>query len=104
MAELLGPRLYSCCNCRNHVAFHDDIISKAFQVMRIKSKPFVLFFISLRLIINSKSVANRPEESPIKKGLLDVCIVFNLIVIRVVNIILLKLRIKLEDWNAFLKL
>jgi hypothetical protein len=32
MAELVGPRVYSCCNCRNHVCLHDDIISKAFQV------------------------------------------------------------------------
>ncbi|KAM4068674.1 hypothetical protein ACJW30_12G033100 [Castanea mollissima] len=32
MAELIGPRLYSCCNCRNHVSLHDDIISKAFQL------------------------------------------------------------------------
>ncbi|KAL9246627.1 hypothetical protein vseg_020139 [Gypsophila vaccaria] len=31
MAELLGPRLYSCCHCRCNVARHDDIISKAFQ-------------------------------------------------------------------------
>ncbi|KAJ0605026.1 putative Yippee domain-containing protein [Helianthus annuus] len=31
MGEVVGPRLYSCCNCRNHVALHDDIISKAFQ-------------------------------------------------------------------------
>ncbi|KAJ6341600.1 hypothetical protein OIU78_009704 [Salix suchowensis] len=31
MAEVVGPRLYSCCNCRNHVAHHDDVISKAFQ-------------------------------------------------------------------------
>ncbi|KAL8141551.1 hypothetical protein V2J09_014583 [Rumex salicifolius] len=31
MAEFAGPRLYSCCNCRNNVALHDDIISKAFQ-------------------------------------------------------------------------
>ncbi|KAL1820062.1 hypothetical protein ACET3Z_014931 [Daucus carota] len=30
MAEY-GPRLYSCCKCRNHIALHDDIISKAFQ-------------------------------------------------------------------------
>ncbi|KAK3139789.1 hypothetical protein QOZ80_5AG0390250 [Eleusine coracana subsp. coracana] len=30
-AELVGPRVYSCCNCRNHVCLHDDIISKAFQ-------------------------------------------------------------------------
>ena len=32
MAELTGPRVYSCCNCRNHVSLHDDIVSKAFQV------------------------------------------------------------------------
>ncbi|KAF8114543.1 hypothetical protein N665_0036s0071 [Sinapis alba] len=31
MAQPVGPRLYSCCNCRNHVGLHDDIISKAFQ-------------------------------------------------------------------------
>uniref|UniRef100_A0A0E0BK64 Protein yippee-like n=1 Tax=Oryza glumipatula TaxID=40148 RepID=A0A0E0BK64_9ORYZ len=31
MAELVGPRVYSCCHCRNHVCLHDDIISKAFQ-------------------------------------------------------------------------
>ncbi|KAF3592539.1 hypothetical protein DY000_02027423 [Brassica cretica] len=31
MAQSIGPRLYSCCNCRNHVGLHDDIISKAFQ-------------------------------------------------------------------------
>ncbi|CAN1162328.1 Protein yippee-like At4g27745 [Linum perenne] len=29
---MVGPRLYSCWNCRNHVSLHDDIISKAFQV------------------------------------------------------------------------
>lgn len=27
-----GPRIYSCCNCRCHVADHDEIISKCFQV------------------------------------------------------------------------
>lgn len=27
----MGPRLYSCYKCRNHVALHDDIISKAFS-------------------------------------------------------------------------
>lgn len=32
MADLVGPRLYSCCNCGNHVSLHDDIVSKAFQV------------------------------------------------------------------------
>lgn len=31
MAALLGPRIYSCCNCRTHVSLHDDVISKAFQ-------------------------------------------------------------------------
>ncbi|XP_022739017.1 protein yippee-like At4g27745 isoform X1 [Durio zibethinus] len=31
MAESLGPRLYSCSNCRNRVSLHDDIISKSFQ-------------------------------------------------------------------------
>ncbi|KAE8773977.1 protein yippee-like [Hordeum vulgare] len=33
MAELVGPRVYSCSHCRNHVCLHDDIISKAFQVV-----------------------------------------------------------------------
>ncbi|XP_057462398.1 protein yippee-like At4g27745 isoform X1 [Actinidia eriantha] len=31
MADLVGPRLYSCFNCRNQVSLHDDIISKSFQ-------------------------------------------------------------------------
>uniref|UniRef100_A0A453QB36 Yippee domain-containing protein n=1 Tax=Aegilops tauschii subsp. strangulata TaxID=200361 RepID=A0A453QB36_AEGTS len=31
MAELAGPRVYSCCHCQNNVCLHDDIISKAFQ-------------------------------------------------------------------------
>ncbi|KNA14077.1 hypothetical protein SOVF_110750 [Spinacia oleracea] len=31
MEGLIGPRLYSCSNCRNNVALHDDIVSKAFQ-------------------------------------------------------------------------
>ncbi|KAF5198569.1 yippee-like [Thalictrum thalictroides] len=32
MAQLIiGPRLYSCCNCRNHVSLHDDVISNSFQ-------------------------------------------------------------------------
>lgn len=35
MAELVGPRLYSCCNCRTHVALHDDVISKSFQVKNL---------------------------------------------------------------------
>jgi len=28
---VFGPRIYSCCNCRCHIAEHDDIISKCFQ-------------------------------------------------------------------------
>ncbi|TYH58231.1 hypothetical protein ES332_D08G139000v1 [Gossypium tomentosum] len=31
MEEMVGPRLYSCCNCRNQIALHDDVISKSFQ-------------------------------------------------------------------------
>uniref|UniRef100_A0A803L598 Yippee domain-containing protein n=1 Tax=Chenopodium quinoa TaxID=63459 RepID=A0A803L598_CHEQI len=37
MAELIGPRVYSCSNCRNNVALHDDIISKAFQYPAINN-------------------------------------------------------------------
>ncbi|KAF8028037.1 hypothetical protein BT93_E0832 [Corymbia citriodora subsp. variegata] len=33
MAEAIGPRLYSCWHCRNHVALHDDVISKSFQIL-----------------------------------------------------------------------
>lgn len=41
MENLVGPRLYSCCKCRNHVSRHDDIISKDFQVnsLFISSSP-----------------------------------------------------------------
>ncbi|KAA3475940.1 protein yippee-like [Gossypium australe] len=38
MAESLGPRLYSCSNCRNRVSLHDDIISKCFQSTLRKMK------------------------------------------------------------------
>ncbi|RHN80496.1 hypothetical protein MtrunA17_Chr1g0188931 [Medicago truncatula] len=31
MENLIGTRLYFCFNCRNHVAVHDDVISKTFQ-------------------------------------------------------------------------
>ncbi|KAJ0964080.1 hypothetical protein J5N97_029202 [Dioscorea zingiberensis] len=27
----VGPRIYSCSKCSNHVSLHDDIISKCFQ-------------------------------------------------------------------------
>uniref|UniRef100_A0A7S0KYS4 Protein yippee-like n=1 Tax=Micromonas pusilla TaxID=38833 RepID=A0A7S0KYS4_MICPS len=30
-SKLTGNRIYSCSFCRNHNAYHDDIISKAFQ-------------------------------------------------------------------------
>lgn len=33
MEDSIGPRLYSCYKCRNHLALHDDIISKGFQVI-----------------------------------------------------------------------
>lgn len=42
MAHSIGPRLYSCCNCRNHVGLHDDIISKAFQVNQSASSSLFL--------------------------------------------------------------
>ncbi|KAM2420595.1 hypothetical protein ACFXTH_027026 [Malus domestica] len=35
MTKLVGPRLYSCRNCRNHVALHDDVILKAFQSQKL---------------------------------------------------------------------
>ena len=37
---LNGPRIYSCSNCRSHVADHDDIISKVwvFQCMWMPSR------------------------------------------------------------------
>jgi hypothetical protein len=31
LPEFVRPRLYSYYHCRNHVCFHDDIISKAFR-------------------------------------------------------------------------
>ncbi|KAL6182805.1 hypothetical protein ACLB2K_044217 [Fragaria x ananassa] len=49
MAELVGPRLYSCCKCRNHVALHDDIISKAFQWGLKKTDPSSLVCTRLRM-------------------------------------------------------
>ncbi|KAL5537907.1 hypothetical protein UlMin_021757 [Ulmus minor] len=33
MEDLIGPRLYSCYKCHNHVSLHDDIVSKDFQAM-----------------------------------------------------------------------
>lgn len=44
MAEFIGPRLYSCHKCRNHVSLHDDIVSKAFQVRNIFIPKELLIF------------------------------------------------------------
>lgn len=43
MAELIGPRLYCCSNCRNQVSLHDDIISKAFHVNLLFLSLFYFF-------------------------------------------------------------
>ncbi|KAH0455569.1 hypothetical protein M5K25_018665 [Dendrobium thyrsiflorum] len=51
MAELVGPRLYSCCNCRNHVCLHDDVISKAFQGR--KGRAF-LFSHAMNIVLGPK--------------------------------------------------
>ncbi|PWA74976.1 protein yippee [Artemisia annua] len=32
----ISPRLYACYNCHNHVALHDDIVSKTFRVLAIR--------------------------------------------------------------------
>ncbi|MCD7448642.1 Protein yippee-like 2 [Datura stramonium] len=45
MDELVGPRLYSCYKCRNHVSLHDDIISKAFQARGVNLKPNIQAFV-----------------------------------------------------------
>lgn len=46
MEEVIGPRLYGCSNCRNHVALHDDGISKAFQVNTTLGLSFNFIFCS----------------------------------------------------------
>lgn len=51
-AAIPGPRIYSCCNCRCHVADHDEIISKCFQVWNQRS------FLLMNLI--------RFESSPLR--------------------------------------
>lgn len=45
---LVGPRLYSCSKCRSHVALHDDIVSKAFQVKLSVLLGFLLTHIMLK--------------------------------------------------------
>ncbi|KAI9398203.1 hypothetical protein POPTR_003G145400v4 [Populus trichocarpa] len=53
MAEVVGPRLYSCCHCRNHVALHDDVISKAFQLQGRHGRAF-LFSHALNIMVGPK--------------------------------------------------
>ncbi|PRQ60491.1 hypothetical protein RchiOBHm_Chr1g0381841 [Rosa chinensis] len=51
MADLVGPRLYSCCNCRNHVSLHDDIVSKAFQGKHGRA---FLFSHAMNIVVGAK--------------------------------------------------
>nr|CAD1830289.1 unnamed protein product [Ananas comosus var. bracteatus] len=53
MAEVVGPRIYSCYNCRNHVCLHDDIISKAFQVKHFTWSCF-LFSHAMNIVVGPK--------------------------------------------------
>ncbi|KAG6753632.1 hypothetical protein NC651_028070 [Populus alba x Populus x berolinensis] len=55
MAELVGPRLYSCCNCRNHVSLHDDVISKAFQGRHGRA---FLFSHAMNIVVGPKEDRN----------------------------------------------
>ncbi|RZC73820.1 hypothetical protein C5167_049301 [Papaver somniferum] len=55
MAELSGPRLYSCCNCRNHVAYHDDVMSKAFQGRHGRA---FLFSHAMNIVVGPKEDRN----------------------------------------------
>nr|DAD36193.1 TPA_asm: hypothetical protein HUJ06_006833 [Nelumbo nucifera] len=51
MAEIVGPRVYSCYNCRNHVSLHDDVISKAFQVKLLHWFSFYYKFLTIRCLM-----------------------------------------------------
>ncbi|XP_047319425.1 protein yippee-like At4g27745 isoform X2 [Impatiens glandulifera] len=51
MAGSVGPRFYSCCNCRNNVALHDDVISKTFQGKHGRA---FLFSHAMNLVIGEK--------------------------------------------------
>ncbi|XP_038993565.1 protein yippee-like At4g27745 isoform X1 [Hibiscus syriacus] len=51
MAEMIGPRLYSCCNCRNQIALHDDVISKSFQGRNGRA---ILFSHAMNIMIGPK--------------------------------------------------
>ncbi|KAK4431302.1 protein yippee-like [Sesamum alatum] len=51
MGEIVGPRLYSCYKCRNHVSLHDDIISKAFQGRHGRA---FLFSHAMNIVVGAK--------------------------------------------------
>ncbi|XP_061370117.1 protein yippee-like At4g27745 isoform X1 [Gastrolobium bilobum] len=51
MAEMIGPRFYCCCNCRNQVSLHDDIISKAF---RGRNSRAFLFSHAMNIVVGRK--------------------------------------------------
>ncbi|XP_030460296.1 protein yippee-like At4g27745 [Syzygium oleosum] len=51
MEGFVGPRVYSCYNCRNHVGLHDDIISKDFQ--GINGRAF-LFSHAMNIVVGAQ--------------------------------------------------
>lgn len=53
MGETIGPRLYSCSKCGNHVGLHDDIISKSFQVKFLPD--FSEFFLVFTFFLEQSS-------------------------------------------------
>ncbi|CAA0813046.1 Protein yippee-like [Striga hermonthica] len=55
MGELVGPRLYNCCKCRNHVCLHDDIISKAFKGRHGRA---FLFSHAMNIVVGPKENRN----------------------------------------------
>ncbi|KAJ4829173.1 hypothetical protein Tsubulata_007036 [Turnera subulata] len=55
MAELLGPRMYGCSNCRNLISLHDDIVSKTF---RGKSGRAFLFSHAMNIVLGPQEDRN----------------------------------------------
>ncbi|KAJ8555919.1 hypothetical protein K7X08_013415 [Anisodus acutangulus] len=64
MAEVIGPRLYSCCNCRNEVALHDDVISKG------RNRRAFLFSHAMNIVVGHK------EDKQLMTGLHTVADVY----------------------------
>ncbi|KAJ6933828.1 hypothetical protein NC651_009038 [Populus alba x Populus x berolinensis] len=54
MAEVVGPRLSSCCNCRNHVALHDLSIHRSI-VLQGRHRRAFLFSHAMNIMVG-------PEE------------------------------------------